>query len=310
MVDLFQQDGQLSSANGGTGGASGLESERSADAERSATAPVRVIAVTSGKGGVGKSVLSANLGLALAQRGRKVLMVDADLALANLDLMLGMNARSTVKDVLSNERGLEEVVVSGPEGVCLLPACSGDADLAEMDERRRLTLFNAIDAMEGRFDTVIVDTGAGIGSNATSFAAAAQQVLVVVTPDPASMADAYAMIKTLAVKCGVKQMYLAVNMASGPKEAEQVLGRLLGLVDRFLDVSVVPVGFIYRDEAVLQSVRSCQPLLVRYPAAAVSGAIRGMAGRLLAESPSESGWGGPRLFWKRLMGLAAQEAVL
>ena len=266
----------------------------------------RVIAVTSGKGGVGKSVLSANLGICLARRERKVLLVDADLALANLDLMLGVTARSTVRDMLTGSMSAEQVMVQGPHGVTLLPACSGDLTLADMSDQGRMAVFDSIDALAPRFDTVVIDTGAGIGSNSTAFAAAAQQTLVVVTPDPASIADGYAMIKVLSQRCGLKRLYLAINMASGPQEADAVLQRILGLVHQFLDVSVIPVGYVYHDSAVERSVRSCQPLVTTFPRAAVSSSLQALAGRLLDEEPPQTGWGGPRLFWRKLIGLSEE----
>jgi len=266
----------------------------------------RVIAVTSGKGGVGKSVISANLGVCLARSGRRVLLVDADLALANLDLMLGVRARSSVREVLGGRLRIDDVMVEGPEGVRLIPACTGDATLADIEEQARVSLMDAIDQVEDRFDTLVVDTGAGIGSNAVAFAASAQQTLVVVTPDPASLADAYAMIKVLSTRCGLARVYLCINMASGPREADQVVERLLGLVQRFLNVSVVPVGYLYRDEAVERSVRACQSLVATYPQAAISSSLQALADRLIEEQPIDAAWGGPRLFWKRLVGLGPE----
>jgi flagellar biosynthesis protein FlhG len=266
----------------------------------------RVIAVSSGKGGVGKTVISANLGLRLAQMGRRVLLIDADLALANLDLMLGLKATRTIREVMSRSCTLEEAVVKGPHELALLAACSGDEDFAEMDATRRMALFSAIDTLEAQYDTLIVDTGAGIGSNAVSFAAAAEQVLVVVTPDPASMADAYAMIKVLSRR-GKLRINLVVNMATNPSEADSVIERLLALVDQFLpSVAVIPVGYIYRDEVVLRAVRSCSPVIAAYPRAGVSSAISALAERLLLE-PVESNAAGPALFWKRLIGATESE---
>ena len=267
----------------------------------------RVIAVTSGKGGVGKSVISANLGLCLAAQGRKVLLVDADLALANLDLMLGLKAPRSIKQLLSNELRVEDVLVKG-HGLALLPACSGDYDMTELEQTTRMTLFNAIDSLEAEYDTVVIDTGAGIGSNSTSFAAAAQQTLVVMTPDPASLMDSYAMIKVLSSRCGVNRIYLVVNMAKNPREAEQVVNRLMGLVHQFLDVSVIPVGYLYRDDSVIRSVQGCRPLVTTYPQSPAAVAIQGLCSRLLLEEPSESSWGGPRVFWKRIMGISETES--
>jgi flagellar biosynthesis protein FlhG len=266
----------------------------------------RVIAVTSGKGGVGKSFISANLGICLAQMGRRVLLLDADLGLANLDLMLGVSARATIREILNNQTPIQDVIVAGPSGVQLLAGCSGDYDMAELSQQQRINLFNEVDALEQRFDTLVVDTGAGIGSNAVGFAAAAQQVLVVVTPDPASMADAYAMIKVLNTRRGVNRIHLVVNQAAGPREADQIVDRLLDLVGRFLDVSVIPVGFIYRDSLVQKSVSRCEPLVSTHPRSAVANALQALARRVIEEKPSESAWGAPRLFWKRIMGLSEE----
>ena len=298
---------ELLPANSGGAGASGGGDAGEVIPIRGEAPPdTRVIAVTSGKGGVGKSVISANLGICLAGQGRKVLLVDADLALANLDLMLGVKAPRTIRHLLSNELRVEDVLVQGPHGVTLLPACTGEYNMTELEQTTRMTLFNAIDSLENRYDTVVIDTGAGIGSNSTSFAAAAQQTLVVMTPDPASLADSYAMIKVLSSRCGVNQVYLVVNMARSPREAEQVVNRLLGLVHQFLDVSVIPVGYLYRDESVVRSVQGCRPLVTAYPQSPAAVAIQGLCSRLLLEQPQEGSWGGPRLFWKRLMGLTEE----
>ena len=269
----------------------------------------RVIAVTSGKGGVGKSVISANVAVACASQGRRVLLIDADLALANLDLLLGVEARYTVRDVLDGKASIEEAIVEGPRGVSLLAACSGDVELAALGGKARMNLFDAIDSLEQRYDTVIVDTGAGVGSNATGFASAAQQVVVVVTPDPTSMADAYAMIKVLSQRCHVERVSLVVNQASGAVEADSVVDRLVALTQRFLDVTVVPVGFVYADAAVSRSVRACEPLVSSLPSTSASSSLRALAKRLLSEPtpPHGSVAAGPSLFWERLMGVDEAE---
>lgn len=260
----------------------------------------RVIAIASGKGGVGKSVIAANMGLRLAQMGRRVLMVDADLALANLDLMLGVSVEHTIRDIIDSRHTLDEVLATGPEGVSLLPACSGDENFANMTNPERLALFSAIDALEDRFDTLIVDTGAGIGSNAVGFAAAAEQVLIVVTPDPASIADAYAMIKVLNRR-GRKRFNLVVNLATSPSEADRVVDRMLTLVDQFMpDVALIPVGILYRDEVVLRAVRSCNPVINAFPRSGVASGIKALTDRLLREPTTDSA--DTSQFWQRLVG--------
>lgn len=262
----------------------------------------RVIAVTSGKGGVGKSVVSANMALSLARAGRRVLLVDADLALANLDLVLGVETRGSLHDVIEGQLPLDHVLVRCSERLALLPACSGREEVADITPEQQSLIFSAIDALESDFDTVVIDTGAGIGSNATRFAAAAQQVVVVITPDPTSLADAYAMIKVLSTR-GVERVHVVVNMASTARQAQAALQRLEALVDRFLEVLLVPVGFVYQDDAVIQSVRACQPVVTRFPQAPVARAFQAISARLLEEPQRSPGQGGPMIFWKRLLGV-------
>jgi flagellar biosynthesis protein FlhG len=261
----------------------------------------RVIAVTSGKGGVGKTVLAANLGLAMAAMGRRVLLVDADLSLANLDLMLGLKARSTISDFLNGAAPLEDVLLHVSDQLALLPACSGEQALAELSHADRQALFTGLEVLEAQFDTVIVDTGAGIGSNAVAFALAAHQVLVVLTPDPTSLADAYAMIKVLSLR-GLKDVQVCVNMVNGTREVEQTLDRLFDLVDRFLDIRLAPIGYVYQDDAVVRSVRACTPLLPTYPRALASIALSALAQRVLEHPLECSSAARSTLLWRRLVG--------
>jgi len=158
---------------------------------------MQVLGVTSGKGGVGKTNLSVNLAISLAQQGRRVLVIDADLGLANVDILLDETPLKTLEHIILGEETLEEVLVESKHGITLLPGASGVAGLTNLDQTQRMRLLQAVDGLESRFDTVIVDTPAGIGNNAAFFASAAQDVLVVATPEPTSMTDAYAMIKVL-----------------------------------------------------------------------------------------------------------------
>jgi flagellar biosynthesis protein FlhG len=261
----------------------------------------QVIAVASGKGGVGKTSLVANLAVAFANDGRKVLAIDGDLGLANLDLALGVAREHTLMDILSGRAGIEDVLVEAPAGVQVLPACSGQYDLANLEDQPRYALFSAIDSLEGRFDTVLIDTAAGIGSNAIAFAAAAQQVVVVATAEPTSLADAYALVKVLSTRCGIERVHVVANMVAGPAEGEEVYRRLCLLADRFLDVALDYSGAILRDAALRRSVHAGIPVVLSEPRASASRCFRGLAHRLAGGQQPIRASGGIQLFWRQLI---------
>ena len=265
--------------------------------------PAQVIAIASGKGGVGKTSVAANLSIAFAQQGRRVLAMDADLGLSNLDLCFGVSPGLSLLDLMDGSASIEEVLCEGPEGVSLLPGCSGDYELANLLLQERYGLFEAIDTLEDQFDVLLLDTGAGIGSNAVSFAAAASDVGMVVTPDPTSLADAYAFIKVASTRFGVKRFHVIANMVMSVAEGEVVYQRLTNFTDRFLSVGVEYLGFILRDAAVRQSVRQGTPLLTRKPNAPASGCVRRIATRILNLPHDKGGSGGIKLFWRRIAGL-------
>jgi flagellar biosynthesis protein FlhG len=264
--------------------------------------PFRVISVTSGKGGVGKSNIVVNLGFALSRQGLKVLLIDADLGLGNLDILLGLTPKFTIQDVLTLRRGLAEVLVDGPGGLKILPASSGIPELAMLDEFQKLFLLNEMDHYTEDVDLVLIDTGAGISPNVLFFNIAAHERIVVVNNQPPSIADAYALIKVLSTQYAEKSFKLLVNGLAHKKEAESVYRTLLKVTERFLgqDISLDYLGFIPHDEAVPQAVIRQQPVLALYPEAPASKAIAVLAQNLW-ESPMPSGIDGNiKLFWRRL----------
>jgi flagellar biosynthesis protein FlhG len=264
--------------------------------------PLRVIAVTSGKGGVGKSNIVVNLGLALARRGLRVLLIDADLGLANLDILLGLTARFTIYDVLSRKKPLAEAVVSGPEGVKILPASSGISDLADLDEYQKLCLLNELDHCTETLDVVLIDTGAGISRNVLFFTLASRERIVVANSQPTSITDAYALIKVLATRHEERHFKLLVNGVSRTGEAEAVYRTLLSVAERFLgqEIRLEYLGFIPQDDAVPQAVMQQQPVLSLYPQAPASRSFTRLAQRLW-ETPPRSGLDGNiKFFWRRL----------
>lgn len=260
-----------------------------------------VIAVSSGKGGVGKTNISANLALSLGKLGAKVLCVDADLGLANMDIVLGVTPMYTTADLFNGEATIEDVLIQGPHNVSLLPGASGQYDLANLSERRRMQLFAAIEGVDEEFDYIIVDTGAGIGSNATSFASAAQDIFLVVTPEPTSIADAYGMLKVLSLRCKVRKVNILVNQAKSALEADRVFERLTNLCTRFLSIEIGLVGHIPHDSAVSRSVMRGKPFVLSAPQAPASRAMMSLAEKISAR-PSAGNDASPiSFFWKKLL---------
>jgi len=264
--------------------------------------PLRVIAVTSGKGGVGKSNIVVNLGLALARQGLKVLLIDADLGLANLDILLGLTARFTIDDVLSLKQPLSGAILAGPEGVMVLPAASGIADLAELDDSRKLLLLNELDHYAASLDVVFIDTGAGISRNVIFFNLASKERILVANNQPTSITDAYAMIKVLATQHGERHFKLLVNGLTRPQEAEVVYRTLLTVTERFLghEIHLEYLGFIPHDDSIPKADMRKQPVLALYPQAPAIQSFTRIAERLWQMPPRGGIEGSIKFFWRRL----------
>jgi flagellar biosynthesis protein FlhG len=264
---------------------------------------LRVIAVTSGKGGVGKSNVVVNLGVALAQQGLKVLLIDADLGLANLDILLGLSPQYSIHDVLQLRKTLPEVLVEGPEGLKILPASSGIPDLAELDEYQKMFLLNELDNYSETIDVALIDTGAGISRNVLFFNIAALERVVVANNEPTSITDAYALIKVLATQHNERRFKLLVNGLSQPREAEAVYRTLLKVSERFLgrDISLEYLGYIPHDDAVTKAVLKQQPVLTLFPKSRVAKAFTQMARRLWEMPAPDEMDGNIKFFWRRLL---------
>ncbi|MGB8992527.1 MAG: MinD/ParA family protein [Desulfobaccales bacterium] len=265
-------------------------------------ATLRVVAVTSGKGGVGKSNIVVNLGLALAHRGLKVLLIDADLGLGNLDILLGLTPPYTIRDALSLGLNLSEVIVEGPGGLKILPASSGIPELATLDEGQQLFLLTEMDYYTDDIDVVLIDTGAGISPNVLFFNLAAQERILVVNNQPPSLADAYALMKILAIRHGGRSFKVLANGLSHSREAESVYRTLLKVTERFLgpEITLDYLGFIPHDDAVPQAVLRQQPVLALYPEALASKSFVVIA-QTLWESPPPRLDGNVKFFGRRFL---------
>lgn len=237
----------------------------------------RVIAVASGKGGVGKTNMAVNLSLALGKLGRQVILFDADLGLANADLLLGIQPRFNLTHFFQGGRSLTEIMCEGPYGLKLIPSGNGIAQLADLGPQERERVLGHFALIEDQADYLVVDTGAGISRNVVSFAQAAEEVLVVTTPEPPARLDAYGLIKVLAQDGYAGRLRVIVNMAESMAEGEEV-GRLMeNLAGRFLNQSVELLGVVPRDKDVPKAVRAQKPFLLAHPQGAASQAVMRMA---------------------------------
>ncbi len=240
-----------------------------------------IFAVTSGKGGVGKTNISVNLALLLRRLKKNVLLVDADIHLGNVDLLLGIRPSATLAEVMSGEKTLADIIVKGPTGIDVLPASSAVLDMIDAEDQVIKRLGDAFLGFEHNYDLVIVDTGAGIGRNVTSFSLGADKVIVVVTPDPASIADAYGVIKILLQKAPELPLMLVTNMVHSEDEGENLFKKMNLMVQRFLHNKIVFGGAILRDEVIQDAVRRQTPVVLEYPNSRPANALKLMTRNLL-----------------------------
>ncbi|MEE9556430.1 MAG: MinD/ParA family protein [Candidatus Adiutricales bacterium] len=263
---------------------------------------VRVISVTSGKGGVGKTNITANLAIALARLGRQVLIWDADLGLANIDILLGLNSRYNINHLLNGDKTLEEIIIEGPEGVKIMPASSGIQEMAALSEGQKVRLLNEFDHYNLDLDFLLIDTGAGVSSNVMYFNMAAQECIIVVTPEPTSITDAYALIKIMTTKYNAKRYKILMNLVSSAEEAKTIFTLLASVADKHLDsISLDYLGYIPRDEYIPESIKKQRALLDLYPSSESSKFFKDLAKRVI-NSPIKSNLDGNiKFFWQRLL---------
>jgi len=262
----------------------------------------RVISITSGKGGVGKTNVVANLAFAFTRMGRRVLVLDADLGLANIDVLLGLTPQYTIEHFLNGEKSLSEILIKGPGGMSIMPASSGVYELVDLDENQKLFLLNEVDLIADQIDLLLIDTGAGISSNVLYFNMAAQESIVIATPDPTSITDAYALIKVLSTQFNKKDFMILINLVNSGQEAKEVFEKISRAADRFLEsLSIDYLGFLPYDEKLLFAVRNQRPVLEIYPKAPSSRGFVELA-KIISERPlRDKGIGSVQFFWKQLL---------
>ncbi|NDV19190.1 P-loop NTPase [Pseudodesulfovibrio sp. JC047] len=239
------------------------------------------LAIMSGKGGVGKTNIVLNLGYALQQADNTAVLMDCDLGLANLDVLLGISPELNLRDLLQSDVDAADVLVPIESGFDMLPATSGVPELVEMDEDVQDILFKKLLTIAGRYDYLMLDLGAGISPTVLSLAALAQLRVVVITPEPTSLTDSYAMIKVLTTHYGIKDFLVVVNQALSAQEARQTFDRLAAACKNFLHIELQNLGFVHQDTTLVESVRRQTPLMKYAPNAPASKDIFSLARKIM-----------------------------
>lgn len=265
----------------------------------------RVISVTSGKGGTGKTHTVVNLAIALARLGKSVLILDADLGLANVDVILGLTPAWTINDVLSGTKSLGQIMLRGPEGISILPSASGVESLCSLSSVQRLALLQQVEEVAAGYDYLLIDTGAGIGSEVMYFNTASAEIICVITPDPTSLTDAYALIKVLAQNYKEKEVSILANNVPNEDVAKRSFKRLSRAVERFLHVNLRYIGFIPTDAAVVEAIGSQRALLEVFPSSPSGLALAGIARRIDTDFLDFRIKGGMQFFFRQLLEMSS-----
>jgi len=262
---------------------------------------VRVIAVASGKGGVGKTSVSVNLAMALCASGQRTLLLDTDLGLANVDVMLGLSPRFTLADVFAGRCELHETLLEGPRGLWVVPAASGKRHMTELLPQQHVGLVHAFSQLDVPIDTMVVDNAAGIADGVLTFCQAAQDVIVVVCDEPASVTDAYALIKVLSRDRGVSRIQVLANQVQHAAEGKQLFDKLQRVTAKFLDVTLNYLGAIPRDEWLRRAIQRQEAVVEAFPSAPSAVAFRDIARRAGQWQSPQGPRGHVEFFMERLI---------
>jgi flagellar biosynthesis protein FlhG len=268
------------------------------------SAVTRVLSFTSGKGGVGKTHTVTNVGIGLANllnQGRSVLILDADLGLANVDVLLGLKPKGNLHDVLKGEARLDDIILEGPGGISIIPAASGVEEIQSLGTEEKLFLMQEIERVADRYDYLLIDTPAGIGSDVMYFNSAAAEVVCVINGEPTSLTDSYALIKVLSSKYGEKKVSVVVNNVASEDEARGAFKKLAGAVDRFLRVDLSYLGWVPNDSVVKECIMGQLPVVAQFPTSKAGLALSGIARRIDDEGTGIRVKGGMQFFFRQLL---------
>ncbi len=261
----------------------------------------RVISVTSGKGGVGKTNIVANLGYAFAQLGKKVLILDADLGLGNLDVLLGLAPKFNLSHVILGEKSVKDIIVEGPGKMLILPASSGIQELTQLTQNQKVQILSELDQLIDVVDILFIDTAAGISSNVMDFNVTAHEIIVVVSPEPTSITDAYALMKVLSLKYAERCCKVIVNLAVTSQQAREVFRQLNTVTERFLDMTLDYLGSVQFDANITRGVKHQKLVSELYPDTQASRCFIDLAKKISTSSPTHVPTGDSNFFWHHLI---------
>lgn len=268
----------------------------------------RVIVVASGKGGVGKSTLALNIALGLCHRDKKVILMDADLGLANIDIMLGLLPKYNLHHVIQGKKGLKEIIITGPGGLSIIPGGSGITELANLGENNLKKLLVELGKLDGEYDYMMIDTGAGLSNNITSFLLSADDVIFVTTPEPTSMTDAYGMVKAITRKSTDKTLYLVVNKVVDNIEGVLVAEKFKLVCEKFLNLPIDVLGHVVDEPLIGESIRRQRAFIEAFPRSQAAKNINSITNNLISSNnksaPQDTNSGGIKRFFKKMIGLA------
>ncbi|MBX7084953.1 MAG: MinD/ParA family protein [Leptospirales bacterium] len=259
----------------------------------------KVLTVTSGKGGVGKTTVSVNLAISLARAGKKVLLFDGDLGLANINVLLGIIPEHNIYEVLKGKKKLQDIIIRTSYGIDIIAGANGISQLANLSDSQRENFLEGLQSLMG-YDIMLIDTGAGVGANVIGLVLPADEILVVTTPEPTAITDAYGMIKSVVSHGPGGKIKLIVNRVPDAGEAKMVADRLISISNQFLKARVENLGFIFEESSVQKSIRSQRPYVVLFPNAKSSACIKHIAARLI-NAPVEEDSAGIYQFFQKMM---------
>jgi flagellar biosynthesis protein FlhG len=260
-----------------------------------------VLAIASGKGGVGKTQIAVNLAIALARRGRRTLLLDADLGLANVDVLLGLRPAATLEQVIAGETGLEDVLIEGPAGLRIVPGGSGVSRLANLSPREQLGLIAAFSSVNLELDVMLVDTATGVDEAVLGFCGAASEVVVVLCDEPASLTDAYALVKLLSAERGIRRIQVLCNRVRNPAHGRALFRRFIDVCDRFLEVSLSHFGSVPEDRVFAQAAELRRSVVETFPSSVAGAALKDLAIRADKFNVPRVPAGGPTFFVERML---------
>lgn len=264
--------------------------------------PARVIAVSSGKGGVGKSNVATNMAVALAGSDRNVMLLDADLSLANIDVLLGLQPRFNLSHVVSGDVDLESTIINGPRGVRIIPASSGNFSMTDLPSAAQAAIIQAFGGLAIQPEILVVDTASGISESVARFVQAAQEAVIVVCNEPSSITDAYALIKVFSRHYNVSHFHIVTNQTRDAKEGAELYSKLVRVTDSYLDVVLRQLGNVPHDDYLKRAVQEQRAVVEAYPRSSAGQAFKQIAQKLLMSPGSKSTSGSIQFFFERLLG--------